>query len=30
MNKAEIPELIALIPVYPGVDVLLGKFGERV
>lgn len=30
MNKAEIRELIALIPVYPGVDRLHGKFGERI
>jgi len=30
MNKAEIRELIALTPVYPGVDVLRGIFGEQV
>jgi len=30
MNKAEIRELIALRPVYPGVGRLHGKFGERV
>jgi len=28
MNKAEIRELIALMPVYPGVDRLNGNFGE--
>ena len=28
MNKAEIPELIALMPVYPGVDRLNGNSGE--
>jgi len=30
MNKAEYRELIALAPVYPGVDRLYGNFGERV
>jgi len=29
MNKAEIRELIALMPVYPGVDWLNGISGER-
>ena len=29
MNKAEIRELIALMPVYPGVDRLYGNSGER-
>ena len=29
MNKAEIRELIALIPVYPGVETLSGNSGER-
>jgi len=29
MNKAEIRELIALMPVYPGVDRLCGNSGER-
>ena len=28
MNKAEIRELIALMPVYPGVDRLYGNSGE--
>jgi hypothetical protein len=28
MNKAEIRELIALMPVYPGVDRLNGNSGE--
>jgi len=28
MNKAENRELIALMPVYPGVDRLNGNFGE--
>jgi hypothetical protein len=30
MNKAEFPELIALTPVYPGVDRLRGDSGKRV
>ena len=30
MNKAEIRELIAPTPVYPGVDRLYGNSGERV
>jgi hypothetical protein len=29
MNKAEIRELIALMPVYPGVDWLYGNSGKR-
>jgi hypothetical protein len=29
MNKAKIRELIALIPVYPGVERLNGNSGER-